>query len=108
MEASTIPATEAATGSRTIADMLPLAAAKHGDLVAVRHKQDGAWQDVTYAQVGEVVREVGLGLIALGIQPGERVCILCSTRPEWTYADFAISSAGACNGKCGALWQRCR
>ena len=42
-----------------------------------------------------MAREIGLGLIDLGIQPGERVCLLSTTRIEWTYCDFAISSAGA-------------
>jgi long-chain acyl-CoA synthetase len=92
MEAGT--ATAHSTGSKTIADLIGQAALKHAEHVAVRHKAGGAWQDVTYAQVGEIVSEVGRGLIDLGVQPGERVCILCDTRPEWTYADFAISSAG--------------
>ena len=95
MEATTATPAEASTGSRTIADMMALAARKHADRVAVRQKRDGAWQSLTYAQVGQIVREIALGLIGLGIQPGERVSILCTTRPEWTYADFAISSAGA-------------
>jgi long-chain acyl-CoA synthetase len=83
------------TGSKTIADLVGRAAEQYGDRVAARHKVDGAWRDVTYAQVGEAVREIGLGLIDLGIQPGERVCILAKTRVEWSYCDFAISSAGA-------------
>jgi long-chain acyl-CoA synthetase len=83
------------TGSKTIADLLPLAAEKYASNVAVRHKVDGEWRDVTYAEVGEVVSEIGRGLIALGIEAGDRVCILCGTRPEWTYADFGISTAGA-------------
>jgi long-chain acyl-CoA synthetase len=95
MEATTATPAEASTGSRTIADMMALAARKHADRVAVRQKRDGAWQSLTYAEVGQIVREIALGLIELGIQPGERVSILCTTRPEWTYADFAISSAGA-------------
>src|SRR5204863_2214064 len=57
--------------------------------------RDGTWHDVTFAEVGQIVSEIGRGLIALGIEPGERVCILCNTRPEWTYSDFAISTAGA-------------
>jgi len=83
------------TGSTTIADLLGKAAEQYADRVALRHKVDGAWQDVTYAEVGETVSEIGRGLIDLGIAPGERVSLLCNTRPEWTYADFAISSAGA-------------
>ena len=41
-----------------------------------------------------IVREIGLGLIDLGIAPGDRVCLLANTRPEWTLRDFAITSAG--------------
>jgi long-chain acyl-CoA synthetase len=83
------------TGSKTIADLIVRAAEQYGDRVAARHKVDGAWQDVTYAQVGEAVREIGLGLIDVGIEPGERVCILATTRLHWTLCDFAITSAGA-------------
>jgi long-chain acyl-CoA synthetase len=83
------------TGSKTIADLMVRAAEQFSDRVAVRHKVDGDWRDVTFAEVGEVVREIGLGLIDLGIAPGERVSLLCNTRPEWTYCDFAITSAGA-------------
>jgi long-chain acyl-CoA synthetase len=92
MEAGTTPARS--TGSTTIADLGARAAETFGDQVAIKHKVDGAWLDVTFGQMGEIVDEIGLGLIALGLQPGERVSILCNTRPEWTYADFAISSAG--------------
>jgi long-chain acyl-CoA synthetase len=91
MEAGTTPAQ--GTGSRTIADLCAKAAEQFGDRVAVKHKADGAWQDVTYARVGEIVEEIGLGLIALGVQPGERVAILANTRPEWAYVSFAISAA---------------
>ncbi|MGZ8632587.1 MAG: AMP-dependent synthetase/ligase [Solirubrobacteraceae bacterium] len=70
-------------------------AEQFADRVAIRHKVDGDWRDVTFAEVGAVVREIGLGLIDLGIAPGERVSLLCNTRPEWTYCDFAITSAGA-------------
>src|SRR3954465_1706507 len=92
MEAGTTPA--GGTGSTTIADLCARAAERYGDQVAIKHKADGEWRDVTFAQVGEIVTEIGLGLIALGLQPGERVSILCDTRPEWTYSDFAISAAG--------------
>ena len=95
MEASTVTPAAASTGSKTIADLIGLAAERHAESVAVRFKRDGAWHDVFYAEVGRIVSEIGRGLVDLGIQPGERVALLCSTRPEWTYADFAITSAGA-------------
>src|SRR5919199_355490 len=83
------------TGSKTIADLIGRAAEQYGERVAARHKVDGAWRDVTFAEAADVAREIGLGLIDLGIEPGERVCLLSTTRIEWTYCDFAISSAGA-------------
>jgi long-chain acyl-CoA synthetase len=94
MEATTASTPESSTGSRTIADLLPRAAEKHADKTAVRHKRDGEWHALSYRQVGDIVREIGLGLIALGIEPGDRVCILSQTRPEWTYCDFAVAGAG--------------
>jgi len=95
MEASIAPDTTKSTGSATIADLMSAAAERYGDNVAARHKVDGTWQDVTFAELGEIVSEIGRGLIDLGIAAGDRVCILANTRPEWTYADFAITSAGA-------------
>ena len=92
MEAGTATST---TGSATIADLLLLAADKYAVRVAVRYRDGDSWADVTYGEVGTIVSEVARGLIDLGIEPGDRVALLATTRPEWTYADFAISSAGA-------------
>jgi long-chain acyl-CoA synthetase len=83
------------TGSSTIADLIPRAAAEHAEHTAVRFKRGGAWHDVSYAELATIVQEIGLGLIDLGIEPGERVCILANTRPEWSYADLAATAAGA-------------
>ncbi len=88
-------AAAATTESQTIADLIARSAAEHGEHVAVRFKRDGEWQDVTFIRLAEIVQEIGLGLIDLGIQPGERLCILANTRPEWSYVDMAATSAGA-------------
>src|SRR5437016_5559795 len=70
-------------GSRTIADLLPLAARKHGSRRAILYKDDsGEWVSKTFTE-------------DLGIAPGDKVAILANTRPEWTYFDFAALSAGA-------------
>jgi long-chain acyl-CoA synthetase len=82
------------TGSTTIAGLIPRSAAEFGERVAIRYKRDGAWNDVSYAQLGEIVQDAALGLIELGLDAGERICILGNTRPEWTYADMAATSAG--------------
>jgi long-chain acyl-CoA synthetase len=92
MEATAMAST---TGSQSIADLIPCSASAHAEQIAVRHKRDGEWHDVNYAQLGDIVNEIGLGLIDLGIQAGERVCILANTRPEWSYVDMAATSAGA-------------
>jgi long-chain acyl-CoA synthetase len=62
---------------------------------AARVPRDGAWLETTFADLGAAVREIAGGLIALGVQPGDRVAILGSTRPEWTLADCGALCAGA-------------
>jgi long-chain acyl-CoA synthetase len=57
-------------------------------------KRGGRWEPLTWGQVGEIVREAALGLIALGRRPGESVVLLSASRAEWVHADFAILSAG--------------
>jgi long-chain acyl-CoA synthetase len=88
-------ATASTTGSQTIADLIPHSAAGHAEDVAVRYKRDGTWHDVSYVELADIVQDIGLGLIDLGIQAGERLCILSNTRPEWSYLDMAATSAGA-------------
>src|SRR3954451_20067958 len=95
MESSTaMPASGAASGSATIADLIGRAAKRFAERGAIRHKAEGEWRDVSYAELGEAVSEVGRGLIDLGVQPGDRVALLCTTRPEWTHVDFGVASAG--------------
>jgi long-chain acyl-CoA synthetase len=88
-------ATASATGSQTIADLIPCAATAYGENTAIRYKRDEQWHDVSYSQLAQIVQEIGLGLIDLGLEAGERICILANTRPEWSYADMAATSAGA-------------
>ena len=85
----------ATVGSRTMADLLPLAVRVHGDRRAILYKPDGEWRAKSFAEVGDVVRSLALGMIDLGIEPREKVAILANTRPEWTYCDFAALSVGA-------------
>jgi Long-chain acyl-CoA synthetases (AMP-forming) len=94
--APTASAAESSTNSKTCADLMPLAAQRHADLAAVTYKDSsGEWVSKTYREVGEIVRQLALGLIELGIEKGDKVAILANTRPEWTYFDFAALSTGA-------------
>ena len=63
--------------------------------VVIQRLVDGSWSDVTCAQVAGQVRAAALGLIAEGVQPGDRVAILSATRYEWPIIDFAILAIGA-------------
>ena len=81
------------TGSKTIADLLPLAAKRYADAPAIRHKVDDEWKDISYSDFGQTTKEVALGLIELGLQPGDKISILAHTRPEWSYACFGILTA---------------
>jgi len=87
-------ASERSTQSATIADLLLRAADRYGDRPAVRAKRGDEWVDTSFAEVGTIVSETARGLIDLGLEPGDRVALLCTTRPEWSYLDYAISSAG--------------
>ena len=64
-------------------------------LVLYYRPRNYEWVSVTAAEFLEEVYEVAKGLVAAGIQPGDRVAILSSTRYEWSLVDFAIWAAGA-------------
>jgi long-chain acyl-CoA synthetase len=61
--------------------------------VALRIKRDGRWVDLSYREVADQVQDLGLGLLELGIGPGDRVAILSENRPEWAIADYACLAA---------------
>ncbi|GAA1416369.1 AMP-dependent synthetase/ligase [Streptomyces thermospinosisporus] len=81
-----------ATGST--ADIPFTNASEAPDEVVLRRERGGAWQPVTAAAFAREVTEVAKGLIAAGLQPGDRVAVMSRTRYEWTVLDFAIWSAG--------------
>jgi long-chain acyl-CoA synthetase len=81
--------------NRTISRAAARAAARFGDETAVKYKRDGEWVVRSFAEVGEIVDELALGLVGLGVEAGDRVSLLANTRPEWTYASLAISRVGA-------------
>ncbi len=80
--------------AQTVAELPFFGAERFGGRPAQRFKRDGAWQDLSYAALRDVTGEIAQGLVALGVQPGDRVCVLSDTRPEWVHAEFGISAAG--------------
>ena len=61
----------------------------------LRARRAGAWRDLSYEEVAEQVEAVSIGLIELGVAPGDRVAILSENRPEWAIGDFACLCARA-------------
>ena len=83
------------SGWGTIPQMLHAQAQRYGDRTALKVKRNGAYRDISWNELQKQVKGISLGLIDLGVQPGDRVAILSENRPEWAFADLAILSVGA-------------
>ena len=88
------PIAERITGATTLGRMI-LSASERGEDVALRHPVDGRFESISYRELGERARAIALGLIAMGIETGDVVAILGSTRAEWTLCEAGALCAGA-------------
>jgi long-chain acyl-CoA synthetase len=88
------PATRGSARARTMSALVLDAAATYTG-TALKYPLGTGWGTISYPKLGDGVREIAKGLIALGVKPGERVAILSNTRAEWTLADFGAMCAGA-------------
>jgi long-chain acyl-CoA synthetase len=82
-------------GADTLPKLLRERARRAPDAVALREKEFGIWQRVTWADYLRHVRHACLGLVSLGLRAGDRVAILSENRREWVYAELAAMSASA-------------
>jgi len=78
----------------TIPAMFWHAVETRGDKTALRQKELGIWCSTSWRELGSAAREVGMGLVRLGFEPGETVSILSNTNREWMYADMGALGAG--------------
>jgi long-chain acyl-CoA synthetase len=90
-----LPALYEVPADGNLTDIVRRNASQHPDVAVIGRKVDGVWQDVTSVQFLAEVRAAAKGLIASGVQPGDRIGLMSRTRYEWTLLDFAIWSAGA-------------
>lgn len=79
----------------TLPALLLARAAAHPQRVAMRHKDLGIWQPITWGDYHDQVRAVAYGLRTLGVGHGDRVAVHSENRPEWLYADLATEAIGA-------------
>ncbi|WP_247332935.1 AMP-binding protein [Bradyrhizobium sp. 147] len=100
--ARSAPTTDAATfhaslrdAAITIPQMLRQRAAMHGDARALREKDYGIWNPYSWRHYYETARAIALGLLSLGIKPGDRIAIAGENTPEWFYADLGAQMIGA-------------
>ena len=89
------PLTAEVPSTGSLVDDIVVNGTEHPETVSFSRRVGGAWEDVTAGEFLADVRAVAAGLVAAGIEPGERVALLSKTRYEWTLLDYAIWSAGA-------------
>jgi long-chain acyl-CoA synthetase len=90
----TLAMTAPEVGADTVPTMFWRGVAERGGDTILRQKDFGIWQSITWKQFGQIAREVGMGLVALGFTPGECASVLSNTNREWLYADLGILGAG--------------
>jgi long-chain acyl-CoA synthetase len=80
----------------TLPQMLAAHARRYGRAkVALREKEYGVWQQVSWEDYAAHVRRVCLGLEALGLRRGDTLAIVCGNRPAWLYTELGAQSLGA-------------
>ncbi|CAB4737505.1 unannotated protein [freshwater metagenome] len=83
------------TGTTTPVTRIRDHARNRADAVALRDKHLGVWREWTWAQYWEHVQLAGHALLALGVEPGDRVAIHSENRPEWLVADMGAMAVRA-------------
>ena len=79
----------------TLPQFLKLHAEQSPDKIAIRLRDYGIWQAVTWKDYYDHVKYFALGLIHLGLVPEETIAIIGDNRPEWVMAELAAQSVGA-------------
>ena len=100
MHEFSMPALAQIPATANLADVVFRRAAEQPQAVVLRRPSgssgvSGVWSDVTASQFKDEVIAVAKGLVASGIEPGDRVALMSQTRYEWTLIDYAIWIAGA-------------
>ena len=89
------PAEYVARTSSTVGEMFLKRVERDGDEPAFFFKRDGEWTPVSWNDFAQRAGAVASYLMGLGLQAGDKVCMVGSTRPEWCYCDIGGQLAGA-------------
>ena len=86
-------------GCETVPQLFRNRIEKWGDRIAIREKNFGIWESVTWKEYDEFARKIASGLIFYGIQPGDVVAILAEDNKEWVFTDMgSLMTGGIVNG----------
>lgn len=88
------PATVTVADDENLTDVVWANAERFASSISFRRRIEGGWVDVTARDFAAQVTAVAKGLIAAGIERGDRVGLLSKTRYEWTLVDYAVWAAG--------------
>jgi long-chain acyl-CoA synthetase len=77
--------------------MFQMSVEKFGDSPALSRKVAGKYSAITYREMATKVRALASGLVASGIEKGDRIALISENRPEWAIADIGIMHIGAIN-----------
>jgi long-subunit acyl-CoA synthetase (AMP-forming) len=101
-------------GCATIPQLFRKRIEQHPGKTALREKDLGIWNEYSWRDWGEQARLVGLGLIALGLERGDRCSIASEINKEWLFADLGIICAGGitnarprCARSSSSTWTAC-
>jgi len=95
MRIHSVPATIAVAPDAQLADVVFHDDRVNSDLVLFQRRLADSWRPVTARQFATEVHDLAAGLLAAGIQPGDRVALLSATRYEWTLVDYALWTVAA-------------
>ncbi|MEM6305080.1 MAG: long-chain fatty acid--CoA ligase [Pseudomonadota bacterium] len=88
-----MPFDEKAAGFKPLVQMIHDHAAARPESVAMRQKEFGIWNEISWAGLRDIMQACAAGLMELGVSPGAHVGILSENRSEWVQAQFGINAA---------------
>lgn len=95
MQTYTTPGEKTVPADTNVVSLLARRAESNPDHAALAYRDGDGFGDVTTAELWDTVLDIAAGLVASGVQKGDRVALHSATRIEFTYFDYAIWAAGA-------------
>jgi long-chain acyl-CoA synthetase len=78
----------------SLVSMFLTRALEKGDAPFLWAKREGEWHAINWSEAARQVAALAVSLKRIGLQPGDRVCLVSENRPEWLISDVAIMAAG--------------